>query len=67
MLLADTLNCHHLEHSICDTEETPESAGNFEDTDKLEEINQLLTSKTTTIEFLDEAQKDQDIHLVRMA
>ena len=65
MLLADTLRRHHLEHSTCDTEETPKSAGNVEDTDKLEEINQLLTSKTTTMEFRDETQKDQDLRTVK--
>ena len=53
MLPADTLSRHHLEHSACDTEKTPESTGNVEDKDNLEEINELLTS---------ENHKCQDIH-----
>ena len=73
MLLADTVSCHHLEHSTCGTEETSESAGNIGDTDKLEDLNQLLTSETTTIKFRDATPERsrlsncQDVHSDRMA
>ena len=65
MLLADTLSRHHLEHSTCCTEEIPEGSGNVEDTHKLEETNQLLTSETIAIKFREETQKDQDLQTVK--
>ena len=62
MLVANTLSRHHLE-SCNDEEYTIES--DFERTDSLDTINQLLAWEPTAAKLQDETRKDQELQQVK--
>lgn len=69
MYLADTLSRHNLENSTCDMEEACESRfptlSDSMETDRLEDINQLITSEATLIKFQEETVNDSDLQAVK--
>ena len=62
MLLADTLSRHHLESC---NDEACSIESDFEWTDSLDTINQILACETTTAELRDETGKDHELQKVK--
>ena len=62
LLLADTLSLHHLESC---NDEACSIESDFEWTDSLDTINQILACETTTAKLRDETRKDQELQQVK--